>query len=265
MARKSKAPESSPSSTRGPFVVTLLVLLGVVMLAARARREAELSPRFAVDPTRVEIAARPDWLPLQLSRIVGSEVSAPLDAASLISPEGLAPWHEALALHPWVDEVVAVEPLFPGRARVRLRLARPVLELPGESLVAADGRLVGYGQVAVEPTPLRLAGPDGPEHREACAAGAAELLPYRADLLDAGLEIVEVESLGAGKVVFRTRQGVRIDWGRPLAVSPYPEVDLPVSSRIGHLEEALRSKPGLIGVARVELWGQRPRLHLTNG
>jgi len=247
-------------------VLGLLVFVGVIVLAVRAHKEALQSPRFTVQPAVARVALRPEWLPADLADSLaahlGERLATPI---SLAESDGLRSWAPALADDPWVREVTLLEPRFPGRVRARLSLRRPMLQLGDGSLAADDGRLLGRGEVAMEPPLLRLTGPSQPADVRACAQAAAELLPHRELLDDWGILVDEVESAGGGRVLFRDVRGLILDWGRARGSSEFAAVDLQPEEKIQNLQRALITKPGLVGIARVELWRAEPLLHPSAG
>ena len=255
-----------PVASRGPLVLGVVVFVGVIVLAVRAHKEAQLSPRFQVDPARALVHARPAWLPEDLALSLSEHLSARLgEPLSLVDAGNLQAWEPLLADEPWVREVSALEPVFPGRARVRLSLRRPVLSLADGYLAGDDGQILGRGHVNLDPEPRRLVGPSQEADRRACAQAAAELLPYRAQLADWGVLIQEVESWGGGRVAFHDERGVIFDWGRARGSSAYAEVDLAPELKVENLLRALEAKPGLVGVGRVELWRAEPTLVPAGG
>ncbi|GJM20447.1 MAG: hypothetical protein DHS20C15_03620 [Planctomycetota bacterium] len=259
-----KTPEPAPS--RGPLVLGALVFVGVIVLAVRAHKEALQSPRFQVDPAQARVSARPSWLPEELAHSLAAHLSERLgEPLSLVDSDELRAWAPLLAEEAWVREVSSLEPVFPGRARVRLSLRRPVLKLDDGYLAADNGQILGSGQVEIEPEPLRLVGAAQEADRRACAQAAAELLPFRDQLSDWGVLIQEVESWGGGRVAFRDARGVVFDWGRPRSANAYAEVDLEPELKIENLLRALEAKPGLVGVGRVELWRAEPTLLPAGG
>lgn len=259
-----KTPPPAPS--RGPVVLGALVFVGVVVLAVRAHDEALRSPRFTVEPAVARVAQRPEWLPADLAASLATHLGERLaEPISLAESDSLRAWEPALADDPWVRGVTLLEPRFPGRVRARLDLRRPMLQLGDGSLAADDGRLLGRGEVAMEPPLLRLTGPSSPADVRACALAATELLPHRELLDDWGVLVDEVESLGGGRVVFRDARGLILDWGRARGSSEFAEVDLDPEAKIQNLQRALVAKPGLVGIARVELWRAEPLLHPARG
>lgn len=250
-----------------PPLLAGVVLLGVIVLIVAARRHGAGSARFAVDPAHVAVVSAPDWMPAELASELAEHLARELGPpVSLMDDEGLSAWARDLPdLASWIAAVERVEPSFPGQAEVHLRLRRPVLVLAGDLLVSGDGQRVGYGDLPGAPRPLHLQGPADGEDVLECAASAAELLPYRGELAEAGLRIDRVGVEGQGEVVFLTATGVELEWGRSARKSEFSALDLPARARVDNLLTVLRRRPGLPGVRRIVLWRDRPEVVLEGG
>ena len=238
----------------------VLVVVGVLLVVAY--RDAGRSPRFQVDPRTVQVASAPDWfsdrLAERLAVQLGSSLGPPV---SLLDEEGLERWREDLLVaSPWVASVESVEGRFPAQAQVRLRVKRPVLELPGEVLVAADGQHLDRGRMDTYPPPLRLEGFQTEEDVRECAASVADISPWREELEQAGVLLERVHRDSLGRVRFKTDADVEIEWGRSTASSEFAAVDLPPLARIRHLMTVLERRPGLVGVSRVIVWKDQPEV-----
>ncbi len=249
----------------GAPMLSGLVFLAVAGLLFVARDSVKASPRFLVDPARVDVLERPEWMPGDLAHALGAQLGFALGPpASLLGDEDLSRWRgDLLDASAWVEEVQRLEARFPGQAVVRLRLRRPVLELAGQVLLSADGHTLGTGSIDTEPRPLRFEGPGDPEDVRECAASAADLLPYRFELEDEGIVVDRVLMGSGGRVRFLTTADVELEWGRSTTRSEYAAVDLPPATRVGHLLAALERRPGLHGVARVVLWKDQPEIVLA--
>ena len=244
-----------------PAVMTVFVLVASAALVRVSADAADLDPAFAVDPAAVAVLEHPAWMSPELAGELASQISARTEPLSLLAPEGLSTWIARLAhSSAWIDAVQAASPLHPGQIEVRLILARPVLDLGDGGLVSADGRLLGPGPVALDPVPLSFwdAGARDVSAIAEAAAAAAQLLPFRPQLEreELGVERVGVEA--GGLVVFVTREGVLLEWGRSARATAFSEVDLPPAARVAGLLEVAARRPGLLGVARVVLWKERP-------
>jgi len=243
-------------------VLSALAALVVVALLVVSHEAAAASRRFQVDPGAAEVVQAPDWLPpglaARLARQLGEALGPPV---SLLEEHGLDRWRGDLAdSSAWIASVESVSGRFPAQAEVRVRLRQPVLELPGEVLVSADGQHLDKGHFESRPRLLRLLGPADPTSLRECAASAADILPYRLDLEEQGVVLDRVQMGQGGRVRFLTREGVEIEWGRSTALSEFAAVDLPPRARIEHLLTVLERRPGLLGVSRVVLWKDQPEL-----
>jgi hypothetical protein len=206
-------------------------------------------------------------MPEDVAVALARDVSAHLAAgASLLSEAELASLaRTAGAASPWVSAVEQVEPRWPGQAELRLRLRRPVLSV-GDVLVAADGQPLGLGPVSLNPPPLAC---DGTQLRAEdlveCAAAAAAILPFRAELAEKGVRLGSVAPGAEDSVSFFTDAGVELAWGRSARAAPLAYLDLPVAGRLANLRLVLADHPGLQGVRRVQLWTDRPVVVLGDG
>lgn len=247
----------------GPRVLTAAVVLGGSALMGLGWQAARADAAFRVDPNQVAVLSGPAWLDGQAASFMAAELGADLaHEAPLLDGDTLARWSaRMLAVSPWVEEVVSVEPRFPGQADVRLRLARPVLRLSDDTLVAWDGRLLGRAPIAVTPEPLAVRGRPDAQGMAECAAAAIELLPFRERLEQEELGVAAVALEGGGRVVFETHEGVTLEWGRSARVGGFSAVDLPPAARIQALLDVALGRPGLIGIERVVLWKERPEIY----
>jgi hypothetical protein len=243
-----------------PALVPAVVVLGLLLLVVRARRELQAAPRFQVDPSACEVLVRPEWVSEELAAALARQIGRGLGReASLLGEQELQAWEQTLTgLTPWIEEVEGVEPRFPYQADVRLRLRRPVLVVDGVFLVAATGDVLGPGPVSITPPPLGFDGGQRDEDFRECAAAAAELLPFRRELEDLDVQVVSVGIAEDDTVVFRTEQGVELNWGRTARKSHLSQLDLPPEARIGNLRQVLVDYPGLRGVRAVLLWTDLP-------
>lgn len=250
----------------GAPVLSGLVFLAVAGLLFVSRESAQASERFLVDPAQVAVLERPEWMPPELAAELGVQLGLYLGApASLLGNEDLVRWRGDLAdASDWVESVERLEARFPGRAEVRLRLRRPVLELAGQVLLSADGHTLGRGFIETEPRPLRFEGTGEPEEVRECAASAADILSYRFELEDMGIVLDAVRLGAGGRVCFLTTTGVEIEWGRSATRSEFAAVDLPPAARIRHLLTAQERRPGFHGVARVIVWKDQPEIELAS-
>lgn len=249
------------------IAVPAVLVAGLLVVALRARTELSREPAFTVDPSRVTLVGRPAWMPEDVAGALAADVSAHVAAgASLLSEAELASLARTVgAASPWIAGVVRVEPRWPAQAEIRLRLRRPVLKV-GDVLVAADGRPLGLGPIALDPPPLacdssRLRGEDLLE----CAAAAAAILPYRAELAGKGVKLASVAPGSEDSVSFMTEAGVELAWGRSPRRSPLAYLDLPVDGRLANLRLVLADHPGLEGLRRVQLWTDRPVVVRSDG
>lgn len=247
----------------GGTLLTTVVLAGLIVLTGAAHRAAAGSERFVVRPDVAAVLECPSWLDPRAAQVLAHQLGDDLTPASLLDPDGLLAWRAQLGrLSPWVAGVETLEASFPGRAEVRLRLRHPVLQLPEGELVASDGIVLGRAPVALDPPALRVDGQLGAGALEECAAAAAELLPFRATLAEQALLLDAVTLEEDGQVVFSTRDGVELEWGRSARQSAFAAVDLSPAARVEQLLEVARRHPGLIGVRRVRLWLERAEVVL---
>lgn len=258
-ARSTAAARRSP----GPAILAWVVLAALLLLLRVAHGAMVEHPRFAVEPRFVSVESRPAWMTPELAERVAADLSVSLGApASLLDPRALAAWERHLPdASRWVEVVEGVQPAFPGRAEVRLRLRRPVLELSGGRLVAADGHHLGHGPVVLDPPLLQLVGSLGPDALSECAVAAADLEPFRAEIEEVGGVLIDRVLLSdQGRVVFLTARGVELEWGRSSAHGDLASVDLPPRKRVDNLLTVLEGRPGLYEVWRVVLWKDRPEV-----
>lgn len=261
--------QTEPGTNRMAWalVVPLVLVAGLLVIALRARTELAREPAFSVDPSRVTLVGRPAWMPEAVAGALAADVSAHVAAgASLLSEAELASLARKVgAASPWIASVERVEPRWPAQAEIRLRLRRPVLSV-GDVLVSADGRALGLGPIALDPAPLAcdrtlLRGEDLVE----CAAAAAAILPWRAELAGKGVRLAAVAPGAEDSVSFLTDAGVELAWGRSPHRSPLAYLDVPPEGRLDNLREVLADHPGLQGVRRVQLWTDRPVVMLGDG
>ncbi|MCB9898419.1 MAG: hypothetical protein H6825_10480 [Planctomycetes bacterium] len=261
------AAANASRSSWPPLTLALVALLGVAGLIHLARGAMDGNPRFLVDPSRVRVDAFPDWMPVEVAQRLAAQLGEALGGpVPLLDEHALDAWRQTLpATSDWIESVDVLEPSFPGQARATLRLRRPVLTLPGDLLVSADGRTLGRGQVEVEPRPLLFVGTSDPAAVRECAAAAAEILPFRARIDAEGRVAIDRVSRGDdGRVRFLTTRGVEIEWGRSLRSTPLAVVDLPPERRVENLMAAIRGNPGLYGVWRVTLWKEQPEVFVSD-
>lgn len=245
--------------------LTGLFVVGVVALVWVADEAAASSSRFAIRSDKVAVLERPPWLGEATARSIAADLSAGLPGpVSLLDSGALLAWRTRLdRVSPWVSAVLTLAPRFPGRAEVRLQLRRPVLVLPTGEWVAADGSVLGQGEVRLDPAPLLMGGSLGLDDIAECAVAAAEVSPWRGRLAAQAIELVAVQLSREQRVLFRTSSGVEIEWGRSARKSDFSAVDLPPAARIAQLLELAQGRPGLAGVERVVLWLDRPELVLA--
>ena len=62
-------------------------------------------------------------------------------------------------------------------------------------------------------------------------------------------------------VLLHTDTGVELEWGRSSRQRHLAAYDIPPRGRLDNLADVLAVRPGLAGVARVELWLDRPKVH----
>lgn len=241
-------------------LVAAVVVGGLLLLVFGAHGWRSSHPRFRVDPGAIVVEQLPEWaddrLAVTIARRLGSGLGPP---ASLAEADDLEAWRAALAADPWVAEVTDLEGLFPYRARTRLVLRRPVIDVDGV-LWSADGYALGEGATGVEPVPLAYEGPLDDEALLECAAACEEVLDARTAWLAEGLRLVAVGIDADGHVVFRTAGGTEIAWGRSTRYHPMSRHDWPVAGRIEHVEAALARDPGLERTARIDVYLDRLRI-----
>ncbi|MFT7464518.1 MAG: hypothetical protein ACI9EF_002874 [Pseudohongiellaceae bacterium] len=249
----------------GALLLTGLFVAGVGFLVWVADEAAKSSPRFFVRPDKVSVLARPSWLGEATAQAIAGDLSAGLPGpVSIRDSAALGAWRTRLdRLSPWVSVVLSLSPRFPGRAEAELQLRRPVLLLPNGEWVAADGSVLGHGEVHLDPPALVMGGAMGLDEIAECAAAAAEVAPWRAELTAQEIDLISVRLSQEQRVLFETASGVDIEWGRSALKSDFSAVDLPVAARVSGLLEMAEARPGLIGVDRVVLWLDRPELRLT--
>lgn len=245
-----------------PVAVPALLLLGLLFVALQARQQLQRAPDFVVDPSRVQLVGRPAWMPEPLAAGVAAGIAARVAGSASLLREDELRWLSAAvqASSPWVESVEHVEPRWPGQAEIRVRLCRPVLAVDGDVLLGADGRVLGLGPVLLAPAPLRLDDPPSDEAVLDCAAAAAEVLPFRPALEEAGVRLVAVGPDLNDTLTFVTDAGVELCWGRSRRASRLAYLDIAPAQRIEHLRQVLIDFPGLQTVRRVELWLDRPQV-----
>lgn len=250
-------------------ILPVLLVAGLVALVWAARNRMADSPRFLVDPAQVDVTARPAWLSEPAAHRVAAEVAASLGGpARLLDAEQLQAWRERLAAgSSWVDAVPRVSPRFPYQADVRLVLRRPVLTLSDGRLVTADGVVLHGDPAHVTPRPVPYTGPAVGPRGELdpavleCAAAMGDLIPWRDELQDLGVDLAGIGVGADDLVVLRTAGGVELEWGRSSLRRHLAAYDIPPRGRLDNLRDVLALRPGLAGVARVELWLDRPKVH----
>ena len=239
-------------------VVMVGLLAILVVVAHRALAE---TPRFQVDPGWVAVAGHPDWLSAAEADRIAVEVASRLEGPlEVLDRTSLETWKsQAVAASPWVLEVIEVEARFPYQADLQLVLRRPVVELSDGRLLTADGVVLNGASEQIWPLPVRYAGSIADEAVIECAAAAGDLLPFRAEV-DELVAIAHVSVDAEGLVVFTTASGARLQWGRSVGSSRFAAYDLPPASRVANLREVVERYPGLVGVAEVKLWYDRPQV-----
>ncbi len=245
-----------------PIAVPVLLLLGLALVVLRARQQLQREPEFTVDPSRVQLVGRPAWMPEAVAAGLATGIAAHVAGSASLLREDELKWLSAavLASSPWIEAVEQVEPRWPGQAEIRVRLRQPVLAVEGDILLAADGRVLGFGPLALAPAPLQLAGPPRDEAVLDCAAASDEVRPFRPALEDAGVRLVSVRPDLNDTLTFITDAGVELCWGRARRASRLAYLDIAPVQRIEHLRQVLIDFPGLQGVRRVELWLDRPQV-----
>ena len=151
------------NARRAAGVVAGLCLCVAIAWSMQANLRS--SPRFQVDPARIELAAEPTWARPELATAIKSDIEsslrataarmAPTDAFDADLPESLA---RELAACAWVRSVVRVERRFPAGPDAPSHYV-PVLEIRRPAMLVEQGdRLIGVdGDAVVLPLAMPVA------------------------------------------------------------------------------------------------------------
>ncbi len=266
------------------FLFLLIAWLMVSWILNRART----IPTYRVDPSVVRCTGRPDWLGMSTGpgRDVMADIKRTVDGLpneSIFNDAFIRLLrHKIEQGSTWVDEVVAVERVFPAQVKIRLRLRQPAavfyrrnngyyVDARGVVIdVFRAGRTTGIDHVGLAQiqgmsliAPPRLGSVYPDEALTEGAAVAAEVLQMVRNLPKGALDVTLIDVSGYGRkqsddVVLITKRGVRILWGRSSRHGEYRGIDPTPEEKTRNLAKILKIEPGLEGVAEVTLTFQQP-------
>jgi hypothetical protein len=258
---------------RGGIRVLLLVAFFslVVHAAAVAGARVRSAQRFRIEPALCAVAERPSWLSTDDVEEIRRSAGLGYESLPLLDPgtaRRLADGHSRSA---WVRRVAAVRFAYPDRAVLALEIRKPLAgilvkerdivlldeegrRLPGTCRRPPPG--LGYPLPRIEgaqgspPAPGRTWSPAVTEG----VAVAREVLGWPATLArEVPLLAIDVGAVGdGGPVVLRTAGGALVEWGRSQA-HEFGSLGPGVAEKVRKLEQALRVRPSLVGIARLKL------------
>lgn len=277
-----------------------ILILGIIVLVAGLAiewiaQQAKDSSHFTVHPKALQCISRPSWLASSehlTAQIVG-DVQRVLDRcppASIFDERIERLFREDPSLFgPWIRSVEVFERLFPSQYRVKLKLRRPVAIfvhedrsylIDGLGVVITSLDRLDRGEIrAALPviTGFRQAGVvrEGqvPLNRRLLegAAVAREIEVFHAMDLSSRFRVVEIDVSGHGRgkaedVILLTDRNLHILWGRSLQNNPrFKGIDPSPQKKAANLQRVLKERPGLEGVAGVNLAFDEPYLILKEG
>jgi len=270
------------------FISLFLFLLIAWLMVNWILNQARTIPTYRVDPNVVRCTGRPDWLDMSSGpgRDVMADIKRTVDGLpneSIFNDAFVRLLrHRIEQGSTWVDDVVAVERVFPAQVKVRLRLRQPtaffcrrnsgyyidargvVIDVFRTDAAGGGGRqdlaeIQGMNRVAAPR--LGAAYPD--EALKEGAAVAAEVVDMVRSLGKRAIEVAVIDVSGYGRqqpddVVLITRTGARILWGRSSRHSEYRGIDPTPEEKTRNLEKILKLEPRLKGVAEVKLTFKKP-------
>lgn len=279
---------TAPASAGGVITALFTVIVGLLLflLADLVKERVAASPRLRVEPRLVEIRADASADPLGRSlaqlKLSGSRVLRP--GHSILDPRLPAIVTANLERNPWVRCVKEVDRRFPNGLRIDVEMRRPlaVYHVSTERLaVDADGVVIeSFTQLAPPRLPwIKVPGRVPalvPRTGGAFASNSAvrEAVDVLAEFARVG-DHPAVESLRIDEVLVgvkgRDREpgdpdvrlvldsGVQIHWGRsPRSTLAVMEND--ARTKLDLLARVLRTYPGLLNVAAVDLRFGRPEV-----
>jgi len=279
--------ESVPPRFMG-FISLFLFLLIAWFMVNWILNQAKTIPTYRVDPNVVRCTGRPSWLDMSLGpgRDVMADIKRTVDGLpneSIFNDAFIRLLrHRIEQGSTWVDDVVAVERVFPAQVKVRLRLRQPtalfyrrnsgyyidargvVIDVFRADAAGGAGRqdlaqIQGMSLVAAP----RLGSVYPDEALKEGAAVAHEVGGLVRRIGKDAIEVTVIDVSGYGRqqpddVVLITRGGARILWGRSARHSEYRGIDPTPEEKTRNLEKILKLEPRLDGVAEVTLTFKQP-------
>lgn len=279
--------ESVPPRFMG-FVSLFLFLLIAWLMVTWILNQARTIPTYRVDPNVVRCTGRPDWLDMSSGpgRDVLADIKRTVDGLpneSIFNDAFVRLLrHRIEQGSTWVDDVIAVERVFPAQVRVRLRLRQPlavfyrrnsgyyvdargvvidVFRVDAAEAMSRPGLAEIKGMSLIAAPQLGAVYPD--EALREGAAVAAEVVEMVRILGKRAIEVTAIDVSGYGRkqpddVVLLTGKGVRILWGRSSRHGEYRGIDPTPEEKTRNLDKILKLEPGLKGVAEVKLTFKQP-------
>ncbi len=258
---------------RGGIRILLLVAFFslVAHAAAVAGARVRSAQRFRIEPALCAVAERPEWLSRSDVEEIRRASGLGSESLPLLDPDTARRLADGHGMSAWVRRVAAVRLAYPDRAVVALELRKPLAgilvgerdivlldeegrRLPGVRRRPPDG--LGYSLPRIEgargspPAPGRTWSPAVTEG----VAVAREILGWPAALArEIPVLSIDVGGVGdGGPVVLCTVGGALVEWGRSQA-HEFGSLGPGVAEKVRKLEQALRVRPGLVGIARLKL------------
>lgn len=209
------------------------------------------SPEYRLRVADIQVTPPPQWVPPDLVTQVVHRANLP-EELCVLDAHVARDVGEAFALHPWVEQVVAVRKSVPARIEVELRYRAPVamvqmaqgmypIDARGVLLPPADFRVVdtkNYPEILnIRSSPGPAGMPWGDSAVQGAAELAAALLPWwkSLDIKSIAYEASTTGATSDDMFVLLTARGSRILWGR--APSTDHPGELSVEQKIGRMRE----------------------------
>lgn len=219
------------------------------------RQDVHALPEYQTPVAELHVTPPPAWLHPRAN--IRNEVVRDASLAgnmSILNDRLTIDIARAFALHPWVEEVVAVRKSFPARVDVELKYRRPmcIVALPGETYVVdgagvllprsdiPDGELASLPRLTGVDAPTSLVGAPWSDPR--VTDGAAIAAALRDDWPALGLQAIvpdkPTSTIRGSRYRFHLMmaQGRVIEWGFSPAAGITDEADL--STKLSRLRNA---------------------------
>jgi len=275
------------------LAASVVVLLSVGLIAAHLAGIARLDRRFLVFPASILDENRPSWLPEEVLGALRADLQR-IEPISIFAKDfGSRMSRSLLSASPWIDSVLAVERVFPNRARVELELRRPVISIdrgPYRFLLdreaiclhredrASPGlfRRPVLPVVGARPGTEPRLGQRFEDPEVVAAIQVAEELKSLDErqsgtlwrIRPVALEVrrsIQGAVAAPGEVHLRTANGVLVEWGRAQESAQFGKNDLLPSEKVEHLERILEVFPGLVGLEEARLNFDLPHYRRVGG